>query len=456
MQRTMPKLAKIQSIQRITTPGGRAYFRVRFPAGVVSHRFQNGTVSRRTIYKVRKFTNERAARDFATDLRREHRGTGEDSHLISDSARRVLVLLAPKVRQRGESLESLLTDLSGSLDALESLRDPVSGKAPRLLDAVQDYAKLVKPTLGTEPTRDEVESFLEETEQRAEKGTIQEDSARDTRNRLKRFLGSKLSLEPLGFFATEGGTRALRKWLDSLPVGPTTYNNYRRYLSIFFGWAVKQGKLSRNPCAQIEERRKKRHEEQEAGIISPAEFRSLLLVAQGSLPGLRDEPRWSPGLLAGVALQGFCGIRAKEMTRLEWSSVDFEERSVVVSKGQGKTRKGRVIPIPDSCLLWLKGCAGSSGPVVPSLYQEKLSGLRSIMRKPFAALKSASGFVASEMPDNCLRHSFATYHLALHNNEAHTSRLMGNSPSVLRSNYEALVPGARRLAPEWFNLSPSR
>lgn len=450
----MPKLARIQSIQKITTPGGAVYFRVRFPAGVTSRRFQDGTVSRRTVYKVRKFTNERTARDFATDLRREHREAGEESYLISEGAKRALVLMVPKVRKRGESLESLLTDLSGALDALESLRDPNTGKAPRLLDAVQDYAKFIKPTLGTEATRDEVELYLEETEKRASTGNIQEDSARDTRNRLKRFLLSKLSLQPLGFFATDAGTRALEKWLDALPVGPTTFNNYRRHLSIFFGWAVKNSKLPRNPCAQIEERRKKRTEEQEAEIITPAEFRSLLLVAQGSLAGVSEDERWSPDLLAGVALQGFCGIRAKEMTRLEWKAVDFEEGQVLVSKGQGKTRKGRVIPLPPSCLLWLKGLAGKSGPVVPSEYQKKLSGLRAIMRSPSQITRTAPGFVSSEMPNNCLRHSFATYHLALHKNEALTSRLMGNSPGVLRDNYEALSLRAPRLAPEWFNVKP--
>lgn len=450
----MPKLAKIQSIQKITTPEGGAYFRVRFPAGVVSHRFQDGTVSRRTVYKVRKFTNERTARDFATDLRREHREAGEESHLISEGAKRALVLMVPKVRKRGESLESLLTDLSGALDALESLRDPNTGKAPRLLDAVQDYAKLIKPTLGTEATRDEVELYLDETDKRASTGNIQEDSARDTRNRLKRFLSSKLSLQPLGFFATDAGTKALEKWLDALPVGPTTFNNYRRHLSIFFGWAVKNSKLPRNPCAQIEERRKKRSEEQEAEIITPEEFRSLLLVARGSLAGVSEDERWSPGLLAGVALQGFCGIRAKEMTRLEWKSVDFEEGQVLVSKGQGKTRKGRLIPLPEACRSWLKDFAGKTGPVVPSEYQKKVSGLRAIMRSPSPITRTAPGFVPSEMPDNCLRHSFATYHLALHKSEALTSRLMGNSPGVLRDNYEALVLRAPRLAPEWFKVKP--
>jgi integrase len=450
----MARLAKIQSVQKCVNAEGRVFFRVRYPAGSTSHRFQDGTVSRRTLYKDKRFTNERLARDFATDLRREHREAGEESHLISEGAKRALVLISPKVRKRGESLESLLTDLSGALDALESLRDPNTGKAPRLLDAVQDYAKLIRPTLGTEAARDEVELYLDETDKRASTGNIQEDSARDTRNRLKRFLSSKLSLQPLGFFATDAGTKALEKWLDALPVGPTTFNNYRRHLSIFFGWAVKNSKLPRNPCAQIEERRKKRSEEQEAEIITPEEFRSLLLVARGSLAGVSEDERWSPGLLAGVALQGFCGIRAKEMTRLEWKAVDFEEGHVLVSKGQGKTRKGRLIPLPEVCRSWLKDVAGKTGPVVPNEYQKKVSGLRAIMRSPSQATRSAPGFVSSEMPDNCLRHSFATYHLALHKSEALTSRLMGNSPGVLRDNYEALVLRAPRLAPEWFKVKP--
>jgi integrase len=237
-------------------------------------------------------------------------------------------------------------------------------------------------------------------------------------------------------------------------VGPTTFNNYRRHLSIFFGWAVKNSKLPRNPCAQIEERRKKRSEEQEAEIITPAEFRSLLLVASGSLDGVSEDERWSPGLLAGVALQGFCGIRAKEMTRLDWKAVDFEEGQVLVSKGQGKTRKGRLIPLPEACRAWLKDFAGKTGPVVPGEYQKKLSGLRAIMRSPSQITRTAPGFVPSEMPDNSLRHSFATYHLALHKSEALTSRLMGNSPGVLRDNYEALVLRAPRLAPEWFKVKP--
>ena len=58
------------------------------------------------------------------------------------------------------------------------------------------------------------------------------------------------------------------------------------------------------------------------------------------------------------------------------------------------------------------------------------------------------------MPDNCLRHSFGTYHLALSKNEAETSRLMGNSPSILRAHYEAISKRALLAAPDWFKVAP--
>jgi hypothetical protein len=59
------------------------------------------------------------------------------------------------------------------------------------------------------------------------------------------------------------------------------------------------------------------------------------------------------------------------------------------------------------------------------------------------------------MPDNCLRHSFGTYHLALSKNEAETSRLMGNSPSILRAHYEAISKRALLAAPDWFKVGPA-
>lgn len=449
----MPKGATIHKVHQ----EGPGKFRVRFPAGVRTEKAPDGSIIRRTVYRQRRFTSERAAREFATDLGREHRETGEKSYLVSEAAKRALVQLAPKARQRGETIEALLSDLSGALEALEALRDPVTGKAPRLLDAVQDYSRLTLPSLGSKPTRDEIDLYLEEVDRRAEAGIIQLDSARDVRNRISKFQGAKLSAQPLGYFGTKQGASAVRKWLESLPLAPVTFNNYRRHLSIFFGWAVRNEKIQRNPCDKIEERRKSRAEEAEPGIITPGELRTLLLVARGEMPGVAEDERWGAPLaelVPGIVIQAFCGVRAKELTRLTWHDIDLSAGFVTVSKGQSKTRRGRLIPLSEAATDWLAPYQGRSGLIAPAQYERKLSTLRSIMRKPPAQDSGAPMFQPCEMPDNCLRHSFGTYHLALSKNEAETSRLMGNSPSVLRAHYEAISKRALLSAADWFKVRP--
>jgi hypothetical protein len=87
-------------------------------------------------------------------------------------------------------------------------------------------------------------------------------------------------------------------------------------------------------------------------------------------------------------------------------------------------------------------------------YERKLSELRKLMRKPPAGKGGHPIFPPCKMPDNCLRHSFGTYHLNLSKNEAETSRLMGNKPDILRAHYEALSRRAVQDAPEWFEVRP--
>lgn len=450
----MARLAEVQRVYE-EAPGR---FRVRYPAGVKTVQGPEGKLHRRTVYRQKRFTSERAAREWLTDYRREQKATGEDADLIPKGAKRSLVSLAGKVRQRGGTLEGLLSELGSCLDTLEQLRDPVSGAVPGLLSSVQEYCRATLPSIGTKPAREEMERFLDEMDERARVGIIQRDYAKDFRTRLERFTRSKLAARPLGFFGTREGSGAVKKWLDAQPVAATTWNNYRRHLSVFFEWAVKQEKLKRNPCEQIEQRRKSREEETEPGIISPAELRTLLLVAGGELPEVSQDKRWSPALaetVPGIALQAFCGVRGRELSRLTWEDLDAASGLLTVSKGKAKTRRGRIIPLPAALLEWIAPWLGKSGPIAPQQYDRKLGAIRRIMRKPSELRKGSPAFPPCEMPDNCLRHSFGTYHLALSKNEAETSRLMGNSPEVLRGHYEAVSKRAVLQAPEWFEVRPS-
>jgi integrase len=361
------------------------------------------------------------------------------------------------VRDQGSTLESILTDLRAGLEVLEKLKDPATGKVPRLLDCLRTYCETALPSLGTKPAREVLELWWDEQHQRGQVGTVQGDYARELRTRTDRFRKSKLANRPLGFFGTKQGEEALKKWLDALPVGPTTWNNYRRHLALFFSWAVRKGKLKANPCSEIEERRKTREQETDVGIISPPELRSLLLLCRGDSVEVRKDERWRdyfPEMLPAVAIQAFCGVRSREVCRLRWEDLDSGAGLLTVSKGKSKTRKGRNIPLPPALLEWLAPYLGNSGPIAPAQYPRKMSELKKLMRTPPRTKDRAPLFPACKMPDNCLRHSFGTYHLNLSKNEADTSRLMGNRPEILRAHYEALSKRAVLEAPEWFEVRP--
>jgi hypothetical protein len=55
-------------------------------------------------------------------------------------------------------------------------------------------------------------------------------------------------------------------------------------------------------------------------------------------------------------------------------------------------------------------------------------------------------------PQNCLRHSYATYRLAVTHDAARVALEMGNSPTMLFVNYRELVD--QHDAKAWFAITP--
>lgn len=55
---------------------------------------------------------------------------------------------------------------------------------------------------------------------------------------------------------------------------------------------------------------------------------------------------------------------------------------------------------------------------------------------------------------NRLRHSFCSYHFALHANENLTSATAGNSPAMIHSNYKGLA--TKKEAEDWFAVRPAK
>ena len=102
------------------------------------------------------------------------------------------------------------------------------------------------------------------------------------------------------------------------------------------------------------------------------------------------------------------------------------QRFIEVTARKAKTRQRRIVSISDNLAAWLTSVARIAGPVVPGGYRERHERLQALAK-------------LTPWPRNVLRHSFGSYHLAFHKNEALTAAEMGNSPAVIFQHYRALV-----------------
>ena len=149
---------------------------------------------------------------------------------------------------------------------------------------------------------------------------------------------------------------------------------------------------------------------------------------------------YGPSHLPYVAIMAFGGSRRSEATSPLLSEKDilFEERMIRLGPEITKTGAGRTLEIGDALMAWLK-----------EFYKEGPIFKRYHLYPPDEAVLAELGLT---LKNNALRHSFCSYHLALHRNSAMTADIAGNSPKILNENYKALV--SRSAAELWFSITP--
>jgi len=129
-----------------------------------------------------------------------------------------------------------------------------------------------------------------------------------------------------------------------------------------------------------------------------------------------------------TAIGLFAGLRTGELAALDWQDVHLtgKQQFIEVAARKAKTRQRRIVSISANLSSWLTPVARIAGPVNPSRYRERHERLQALVN-------------LTTWPRNILRHSFGSYHLALHKNETLTAAEMGNSPAVIFQHYRALV-----------------
>jgi len=198
---------------------------------------------------------------------------------------------------------------------------------------------------------------------------------------------------------------------------PASRNATIRHLRAFFRWTIKRGWREDDPTELIE---KTREIEEAVSILSVPHARKLLAAC------VRDSE--CRPLLAATAIGLFAGLRTSELAALDWHDVHLtgSQKFIEVAARKAKTRQRRIVSVSDNLASWLTQEARVSGPVVPNRYRERHERLQALTQ-------------LAPWPRNILRHSFGSYHLAFHKNEALTAAEMGNSPAVIFQHYRALV-----------------
>ncbi len=247
-----------------------------------------------------------------------------------------------------------------------------------------------------------------------------DDYLADLKQRLNRFsedFGTRK--------AAEITSQELDDWLRGLGGAPQSRNNFRTVLSALFAYGVGRNYCRDNPVMKTAKAKVVRGE---PGIFTPDQMRKLLEKAPARF-------------LPFVAIGAFAGLRTAEIERLDWSAVDLPGRLIEVSAKNAKTAQRRLVVISDNLAVWLAPLAKKSGPVAD------IGALR-IDRA--ATLKDAE---VKDWPDNALRHSFASYHLAHHKNAAALAAELGHTNSkVLYAHYRNRV--RPDVAAQWWQIMP--
>jgi hypothetical protein len=261
------------------------------------------------------------------------------------------------------------------------------------------------------PLTDSVHSFIKAKR----KIGLRERSLTDLATSLRSFCATKA-----GSLVHDIKTPHIERFLDDRDVGPKRRNVLRGNLINFFNWTIASGYATSNPAVAVE---RAIEDDAPVRVLTPAQTRELLRCA------MNVDPRTVPYFTLAL----FCGIRPAEVMALNWDDINLERLTVHVSPQKSKTRQNRFVSIPSNALEWLR-----LGGELPC----------SFVRCRFKRfIRPRLSFKWSQ---DVMRHSFASYHLALHRNEASTCYEMGDNSTTLFKHYRKLVTTEQ--AAEFFEI----
>jgi len=350
-------------------------------------------------------------------------------------AERFVALKRVKLENQGREQKLMLCPLSQErLDEAVRAFDTL-GDTYTLDEAVRFFLRHHRAPDYTIELSEAVKTYLEEREQDGVRPrTITQ--MRSTLQSLTKHAGDP-KVHEVTKQTVEAFLRSLRTKDGTGKATYKTWNNYRNDLHKFFDWCAESDKATErpwtfeNPVSQVRKFTSKQvREQQNATVITtaPEDVQHLLTVLM----------RWRKGALVRYyAYLYFAGIRPDELSQLsdrEEELVNLRTGIITIPADISKTRHPRHVTITKNLREWLKATKGK--PIVPVNFDRIVKRAR----KNF------------KLTHDEARHSFISFHVALHRSVGDAALQAGNSESIIRRHYLNLHPA--KDGEEFFSIIP--
>jgi len=336
-------------------------------------------------------------------------------------AERFAALKRVEMENKGRKLEMVLSPLTEEQTHEAAAAFDALGDTYSLSDAVQFFLANHRPPEFTTTISEGMKLYLDDKEREG----MRPRSLRGTKGVLTAF--SQANDDPEVHAVTrqmiESHLRGLRAEDGVSPAKRKSWNTHRNEISQFFDWAMTEDlSTSRpwcfaNPVKQVKKFTAQQIAEQrpEKSTTAPDDLRQLFSFLM----------RYRGGqFVKTFALAYFAGIRPSkddsELTKLAEHEADFinlKTGQIFIPAKFSKTKNDRQITITDNLRAWLE--AYRDFPIIPKNYGTPLSKIRTHF----------------DLKRDETRHSFISYHVALHRSVGDAALQAGNSESMVRKHY---------------------
>jgi len=292
-----------------------------------------GTVGGKVRYTIAFYLDGRRRRRMFTDL---------------EEAKGEAKLAAEKI-QRG--LEANNDISSRDREIFHAARKLLAPLDTPMLAAVEEYARARK-LLGDLPLLATVQSFLRQNEGVSLGVTVpqvyqemlvakeQDGLSASYQGQLKAILGLFAGAFPGPILHVK--SELIDQWLRKTTSSPVTRNNRLRNIRVMFNFAKQRNYLPKSDTTQADLVSKVKVPPKDNEIFTPEQFEQLLRAAPARLIPL-------------LAISGFSGLRAAELSRLDWSAVNIKRRIIELRATQAKTAARRTSRSRRYCWSWYTG-----------------------------------------------------------------------------------------------------